>query len=48
MSRQFFYGFLTATLLFVPVAHAQQLPKSVAIGSNPPGSLFTPSGARAG
>ena len=27
-------------LLLFGVAHAQQLPKSAAIGSNPPGSLF--------
>ena len=40
MRRRYFYGLLTATLLLVPVAQAQQLPKSVAIGSNPPGSLF--------
>lgn len=40
MRRRFFPGLLTAALLFVPAAYAQQLPKSVAIGSNPPGSLF--------
>ena len=40
MRRRLVYGLLAATILFVPAAHAQQLPKSVAIGSNPPGSLF--------
>ena len=40
MRRRFFYGWLAATLLLASIAHAQQLPKSVAIGSNPPGSLF--------
>jgi hypothetical protein len=40
MRRRFFCGLLTATFLFGGVARAQQLPRSVAIGSNPPGSLF--------
>lgn len=40
MRRRLVYGLLAATILFVPAAHAQQLLKSVAIGSNPPGSLF--------
>jgi TRAP transporter TAXI family solute receptor len=40
MSRRYFYGLLAATLLLVSSANAQQLPKSVAVGSNPPGSLF--------
>jgi TRAP-type uncharacterized transport system substrate-binding protein len=31
---------ITALVLSLSIAHAQQLPKSVAIGSNPPGSLF--------
>ena len=31
---------LVSFLLLFGVAHAQQLPKSAAIGSNPPGSLF--------
>src|SRR5215471_16213988 len=31
---------LTVSLLFLGFAQAQQLPKSVTIGSNPPGSLF--------
>ena len=30
----------TASLLFLGIAHAQQLPRSVSIGSNPAGSLF--------
>ncbi len=40
MRHRFFYGLLAPTLLFGTAAFAQQLPKSVAIGSNPPGSLF--------
>ena len=40
MRCRFFYFFLTAVFALVPLAQAQQLPKSVAIGSNPPGSLF--------
>lgn len=40
MRRRFFYGWLSATLILAPVAHAQQLTKPVAIGSNPAGSLF--------
>lgn len=40
MNHRLFYGLLAAILLLVPSAHAQQLPKSVAIGSNPAGSLF--------
>lgn len=32
--------FLAVSLLFLGTAQAQQLPKSVTIGSNPPGSLF--------
>jgi uncharacterized protein len=40
MRRQIYYGLLTTTLFLASFTHAQQLPKSVAIGSNPPGSLF--------
>ena len=41
MRRRYFYGWVTAAALcLAPLAHAQQLPKSVAVGSNPPGSLF--------
>ena len=40
MGRQFFYCLVLATFLFATEGRAQQLPKSVAIGSNPPGSLF--------
>ena len=41
MRRQKTFATLIATFLFFATgAHAQQLPKSVAIGSNPPGSLF--------
>jgi TRAP transporter TAXI family solute receptor len=40
MGRQFFYCLVLATFLFATDGRAQQLPKSVAIGSNPPGSLF--------
>ena len=41
MRRGYFYGWVTAAALcLAPLAHAQQLPKSVAVGSNPPGSLF--------
>src|SRR5882672_7130918 len=40
MGRQFFYCLFLATFLFATEGRAQQLPKSVAIGSNPPGSLF--------
>jgi TRAP transporter TAXI family solute receptor len=40
MRRRIFLGFAAATFLFSFTATAQQLPKSVAIGSNPPGSLF--------
>jgi len=37
----FFFGFLLAPIfLYLCLAQAQQLPKSIAIGSNPPGSLF--------
>src|SRR3989442_893833 len=40
-ARAFFFGSLLA-LLFLQLfaAQAQQLPKSVGVGSNPPGSLF--------
>src|SRR5919198_6581231 len=39
--RTFSHGLIATTLLFAAgSASAQQLPKSVAIGSNPPGSLF--------
>ena len=41
MRRRYFYSLVTAAVLWLaPLAHAQQLPKSVAVGSNPPGSLF--------
>ena len=40
MGRQFFYCLFLAIFLFATEGRAQQLPKSVAIGSNPPGSLF--------
>ena len=40
MPRRYFFVFLTVTVLLASAASAQQLPKSVAIGSNPPGSLF--------
>jgi TRAP transporter TAXI family solute receptor len=40
MRRQFFCYLILATFLFATEGRAQQLPKSVAIGSNPPGSLF--------
>ena len=40
MRRRYFCGLLTVTVFLVSAAQAQQLPKSVAIGSNPPGSLF--------
>jgi TRAP transporter TAXI family solute receptor len=40
MGRQFFYCLVLATFVFATEGRAQQLPKSVAIGSNPPGSLF--------
>ncbi len=41
MRRSLIYGFIGIALLCVSAgAQAQQLPKSVAIGSNPPGSLF--------
>ncbi|MGH7929562.1 MAG: hypothetical protein ACREQV_17380 [Candidatus Binatia bacterium] len=31
---------IAALLLFAGILEAQQLPRSVAVGSNPPGSLF--------
>jgi len=40
MRRRYFYGLLAAAFLFVPVVQAQQLPRSIGIGSNPAGSLF--------
>ena len=40
MRRRIGIGLFAATFLFPLAAVAQQLPKSVAIGSNPPGSLF--------
>ena len=41
MRRSLIYGFIGIALMCVSAgAQAQQLPKSVAIGSNPPGSLF--------
>lgn len=40
MPRRYFFALLTVTVLLASAASAQQLPKSVAIGSNPPGSLF--------
>jgi TRAP transporter TAXI family solute receptor len=40
MPRRYFFALLTITVLLASAASAQQLPKSVAIGSNPPGSLF--------
>ena len=40
MDRRLVYVFLFAILFFAPAARAQPLPKSISIGSNPPGSLF--------
>ena len=41
MRRQNFFAVLIVISLFiVSASSAQQLPKSIAIGSNPPGSLF--------
>jgi TRAP transporter TAXI family solute receptor len=40
MRRRHFYGLLAVVFFFVPVVHAQQLPRSIGIGSNPAGSLF--------
>ncbi len=41
MRRSLIYGLIGIALLCVTAGtQAQQLPKSVAIGSNPPGSLF--------
>src|SRR6185295_17090053 len=41
MHRGFLCHLIVSAFLFVTTAsQAQQLPKSVAIGSNPPGSLF--------
>lgn len=41
MRRKLFHGLFATTLFFFSTsANAQQLPKSVNIGSNPPGSLF--------
>ena len=40
-ARAFFFGSLLALLFLQPcAAQAQPLPKSVGVGSNPPGSLF--------
>jgi uncharacterized protein len=40
MRRRFCYGLIIAALFLNTVGNAQPLPKSVAIGSNPAGSLF--------
>lgn len=40
MLRRLLHASLFTILFFAAAANAQQLPKSVAIGSNPPGSLF--------
>jgi len=40
MLHRLFYGVTFTTFFLVSAASAQPLPKSVAIGSNPPGSLF--------
>ncbi|HLN87091.1 MAG TPA: TAXI family TRAP transporter solute-binding subunit [Candidatus Limnocylindrales bacterium] len=38
--RRRFISVLAAIFLLTGLSHAQQLPRSIAIGSNPPGSLF--------
>jgi TRAP transporter TAXI family solute receptor len=38
--RTLVYALISAMVFFTTTAQAQQLPKSVAIGSNPPGTLF--------
>ena len=48
MGRQFFYCLVLATFLFATEGRAQQLPKSVAIGSNPPGLTLLRIGERPG
>src|SRR5580765_8144201 len=40
MLRRLFYGTIFTTLFLVGAADAQPLPRSIAIGSNPAGSLF--------
>jgi TRAP transporter TAXI family solute receptor len=40
MRRRIFLGLIAASFLFSFTAAAQPLPRSVAVGSNPPGSLF--------
>jgi TRAP transporter TAXI family solute receptor len=40
MSRRLFYGLLLSIFFFASLAYAQQLPRSIGIGSNPAGSLF--------
>jgi TRAP transporter TAXI family solute receptor len=36
----FIFALISTVLFFATIANAQKLPKSIAIGSNPPGSLF--------
>ena len=38
--RNFFYGLIVTFLFTATSANGQQLPKSINIGANPPGSLF--------
>jgi len=40
MLRRLFYRLVFTTFFVVTAAYAQPLPRSIAIGSNPPGSLF--------
>ena len=40
MPRRLFYGLLLSIYFFAARADAQQLPRSIGIGSNPAGSLF--------
>jgi len=40
MLRRLFYGLVLTTLFLITAADAQPLPRSIAIGSNPAGSLF--------
>jgi TRAP transporter TAXI family solute receptor len=40
MSRRLFYELLLSIFFFASLAYAQQLPRSIGIGSNPAGSLF--------
>ena len=40
MLRRLFYRLVFTTFFVVTAADAQPLPRSIAIGSNPPGSLF--------